>query len=211
MHSVSFCYTIHHFNSLFPPVQDLQRLTQRFDTLPESLEQCKQDLHSYDVGTGAPEFEKAKQLRLINWSTDQDYQLWKVLGWTVELEKRGFDDLTRIKERCSWCLCARRSPCTEHVSTLCQRQTGCKNEQFWVEAGVAWFSKYRRYIHITELMGKAVSFNSFTQPVFPLCRLLQLSSWRVWMRKRESPDDSIKLLLFTFPARFLLGYCLHMQ
>lgn len=146
-----------------------------------------------------------------DWSTDQDYQLWKVLGWTVELEKRGFDDLTRIKERCSWCLCARRSPCTEHVSTLCQRQTGCKNEQFWVEAGVAWFSKYRRYIHITELMGKAVSFNSFTQPVFPLCRLLQLSSWRVWMRKRESPDDSIKLLLFTFPARFLLGYCLHMQ
>ena len=62
----AFCYTIHHFNSLFPPVQDLQRLTQRFDTLPESLEQCKQDLHSYDVGTGAPEFEKAKQLRLIN-------------------------------------------------------------------------------------------------------------------------------------------------
>ena len=35
-----------------------------------------------------------------------------------------------------------------------------------------------------------MSFNFFTQRHFPLCRLLRLSSCNVWMRKRESPDDS---------------------
>ncbi len=52
--------------------------------------------------------EKAKQLRLINWSRHIK---------TANFGKKPMWD----KVTCSWCLCARTSPCIEHVSTLCQR------------------------------------------------------------------------------------------
>lgn len=87
----AFCYTIHHFNShsMFPPVQDLQRLTQRFDTLPESLEQCKQDLHSYrDVGPGAPEPEHLNRRESETTETDQLIKTTNFGNCWVELEKR---------------------------------------------------------------------------------------------------------------------------
>jgi len=76
--------------------QDLQRLTQRFDTLPESLEQCKQEIALYRTRLDSlPEVATAQQLARLN----EDLGVMKV-------RLAALPDTEAVELRCTQRLCS---------------------------------------------------------------------------------------------------------